>query len=50
MHAVPVGDSPNHMYVVQQVKCAATKGEIAGVKEQDGMATEFAEVQGKGNS
>ena len=46
MHAVPVGDSPNHMYVVQQSKCTATKGEIAGVKEQEGTATEFVEVIG----
>ena len=45
-HAIPVGDSPNHMYVVQQVKCTATKGEIAGVKEQEGTATEFADVVG----
>lgn len=46
MNAVPVGDSPNHMYVVQQVKCTATKGEIGGVKEQEGVATEFADVVG----
>ena len=46
MHAVPVGDSPNHMYIVQQVKCTATKGEIGGVKEQEGAATEFADVVG----
>ena len=45
-HAVPVGDSPNHMYVVQQTKCTATKGEIGGVKEQEGVATEFADVVG----
>ena len=45
-HALPVGDSPNHMYVVQQTKCTATKGEIGGVKEQEGTATEFADVVG----
>lgn len=45
-HAVPVGDSSDHMYVVQQVKCTATKGEIGGVKEQEGLATEFADVVG----
>ena len=45
-HALPVGDAPNHMYVVEQVKCSATKGEIAGVKEQEGTGTEFADVTG----
>src|SRR4029079_1647874 len=41
-NAVPVGDEPTHMYVVEQVKCTASKGEIAGVKEKEGTATEFA--------
>jgi hypothetical protein len=44
--AVPVGDVPDHMYIVQQIKCTATKGEIAGIKEQEGTATEFLEVKG----
>jgi hypothetical protein len=46
VHALPVGDEPNHMYVVEQVQCTATKGEIAGVKEKEGTGTEFAEVTG----
>ena len=46
MHAVPVGDAADHMYVVQQSKCTATKGEIGGVKEQEGTATEFVDVVG----
>jgi hypothetical protein len=46
VHAVPVGDAPNHMYIVEQTKCTAAKGEIAGVKEQEGTATEFVEVTG----
>jgi len=46
VNALPVGDEPNHLYVVEQVKCSATKGEIAGVKEKEGTATEFAEVTG----
>ena len=46
MHAVPVGDAADHMYVVQQTKCTATKGEIGGVKEQQGTATEFVDVRG----
>jgi hypothetical protein len=45
-HVVPVGDADNHAYVVQQMKCTATKGEVAGVKEVEGTGTEFAEVTG----
>jgi hypothetical protein len=45
-HALPVGDAPDHMYVVEQLKCTASKGEIAGVKQQEGTATEFVEVMG----
>ena len=46
MHALPAGDAENHMYVVEQAKCTAAKGEIAGVKQQEGTATEFIEVTG----
>jgi hypothetical protein len=46
VNALPAGDEPGHMYVVEQAKCTATKGEIGGVKEQEGMATEFVEVTG----
>lgn len=46
VHALPVGDTPDHMYVVEQSKCTATKGEIAGVAEKEGTATEFADVVG----
>jgi hypothetical protein len=45
-HALPVGDAPNHMYVVEQVKCTAAKGEIGGVKEQEGTGTEFVDATG----
>jgi hypothetical protein len=45
-YIVPVPDQANHAYGIDQIACAATKGEIAGVKEQDGIATEFAEVTG----
>jgi hypothetical protein len=45
-HAVPVADNPDHLYVVQQMKCTAARGEIAGVKEVEGTGTEFAEVKG----
>jgi hypothetical protein len=43
VHALPVGDTADHVYVVQQTKCTATKGEIAGVTEKEGASTEFAE-------
>jgi hypothetical protein len=43
MHALPVGDAPDHIYAVQQGKCAATSGEIAGVKQKEGVSTEFME-------
>jgi hypothetical protein len=46
MHALPVGDAPDHAYVVEQSKCTAAKGEVGGVKEKDGVGTEFAEVTG----
>jgi hypothetical protein len=46
VNALPVGDVPNHMYIVEQVKCTATKGEIAGVQEKEGTGTEFVEVTG----
>jgi hypothetical protein len=47
--AVPVAGEANHAYSVYQVKCTATSGEIAGVKEKSGTATEFAEVKGTSN-
>ena len=46
VHALPVGDTPDHMYVVRQVKCTATKGEIAGVKEVEGTGTELVDARG----
>jgi hypothetical protein len=47
MHAVPVGDAPDHVYVVEQAKCTATKGEVGGIAEKEGTATEFADVRGE---
>jgi hypothetical protein len=46
MHAVPVADEPNHAYVVSSIQCTALKGEIAGVAEKEGTATEFMEAMG----
>jgi len=42
-HALPVGDAPDHVYVVQQGKCTASSGEIAGMKQKEGASTEFVE-------
>ena len=47
-HSIDVGDQPGHAYLVAKVSCTASKGEIEGQKEKDGMATEFDDV--KGNS
>jgi hypothetical protein len=44
--AVPVTGQADHAYSVYAVKCSATKGSIAGVKEKEGTATEFAESMG----
>ena len=43
VHALPVGDVPDHIYAVEQGKCAAVSGEIAGVKQKEGIPTEFLE-------
>ncbi len=50
MNPIAIGDQPNHSYATYQIKCTASKGEIDGVKEKDGTATEFAEVIGDKSS
>lgn len=47
--AVPVAGQTDHAYSVYQVNCTATGGEVVGVKEKTGTATEFAEVMGNSN-
>jgi hypothetical protein len=47
VNAVPVTGQADHAYSVYSVNCTATSGEIAGVKEKTGTATEFAEAMGK---
>jgi hypothetical protein len=42
--ALQVGDAAGHAYVLDQVKCTALKGSVLGVKEKDGIATEFSEA------
>ena len=46
VHALPVGDKADHAYVIQQFKCTAAKGEIGGVKNNEGSGTEFDEATG----
>lgn len=46
MHSLEVGDEPHHAYVIEQIKCASTKGEVAGIKEKEGTGTEFVEIKG----
>lgn len=46
MNSIPVADQPNHAYSIAQVACTAAKGEIAGIKEKEGTATEFNEITG----
>lgn len=50
MHALEVGDQPGHAYAIDQVKCTAVKGEMAGAKEKEGTGTEFADVNGDKSS
>jgi hypothetical protein len=46
VHVLPAGDAADHAYMVQQGKCTATKGEIAGIAEKEGLSTEIAEATG----
>ena len=45
-HSIPVAGDTTHVYSISTTKCTANKGEVAGVKEVDGTATEFTEVMG----
>ncbi|HMK23154.1 MAG TPA: hypothetical protein VK466_12535 [Terriglobales bacterium] len=45
-HALEVGDHPGHSYWIGQGKCASAKGEVEGVKEQEGTWTQFNDVTG----
>ena len=46
VNSLDAGDQPNHVFSISQVKCSAVKGEIAGVKQQEGVGTEFHEITG----
>jgi hypothetical protein len=45
-HNLEAGDQPGHVYSISQVKCTATSGEIAGIKQKEGVGTEFHEITG----
>ena len=46
-HAIPVGDRPDHSFSISQTKCNWTKPmTIQGVKNKEGMATQFDEISG----
>jgi hypothetical protein len=49
-HSIDAGDQPNHSFVISQSNCTASKGEIEGVKDKEGMATQFNEVTGAASS
>lgn len=45
-HSIDVGDAPGHSYAINQDKCTATKGELAGVQRKEGAGTNFSENAG----
>ena len=46
-HSIDVGDQANHTYAVTKTTCTASKGgEVNGVKEKEGIGTQFNETKG----
>src|SRR5881396_3203196 len=45
-HSIDVGDEANHSYAVTKTTCTATKSEVGGVKEKEGIGTQFNETMG----
>lgn len=45
-HSIDVGDHANHTYAVTKTTCTAAKGEVGGVKEKEGVGTQFSESMG----
>jgi hypothetical protein len=45
-HSIDVGDKANHSYAVSKTTCTATKSEIGGTKEKEGIGTQFNEATG----
>ena len=44
-YSIDVGDKPGHAYAIGQYRCTATKGELEGLKEKEGMLTQFDDVK-----
>jgi hypothetical protein len=49
-HSLDVPDRANHSYQISQISCTAAKGELAGVKEKEGAATQFTETSGNSSN
>ena len=45
-HSIDVGDKAGHTYAVTKTTCTATSGEVGGVKEKEGIGTQFNETMG----
>jgi hypothetical protein len=45
-HSIDVGDKPGHAYVIDQINCTPTKGDIDGAKRKSGTGTEFLYITG----
>jgi hypothetical protein len=44
-HSIDVGDQPGHAYAIGQFSCTAAKGELEGLKEKEGVLTQFDDVK-----
>ena len=45
-HSIAVGDQPNHSYTISKTTCISTKGEVGGLREKEGVGTQFNETSG----
>jgi hypothetical protein len=45
-HSIAVGDQPNHSYTISKTTCTSIKGEVGGVREKEGVGTQFNESSG----
>src|SRR5437870_12002997 len=45
-HSIDVGDQANHSYAVTKTTCTATKSDVGGVKEKEGIGTQFNDTMG----
>jgi hypothetical protein len=45
-HSIDVDDQANHTYAVTKTTCTGSTGEVGGVKEKEGIGTQFNETLG----